>query len=30
MNNKENKIDIGNYDEDVYMMKYNQIKILRK
>ena len=30
MNNKENKKDIGNYDEDVYMMKYNEVKILRK
>lgn len=27
MNGIENKINIGNYDEDIYMMKYNEIKI---
>ena len=26
---KENKEEIGNYPKDVYMMKYNEIKILR-
>ena len=30
INKKENKIDIGNYEEDIYMMKYNEVKILRK
>lgn len=27
MNGIENKIDIGNYNEDIYMMKYNEVKI---
>lgn len=27
MNGIENKINIGNYSEDIYMMKYNEIKI---
>lgn len=27
---KENEINIGNYDEGVYMMKYNEIKIRRQ
>lgn len=27
MNGIENKINIGNYNEDIYMMKYNEIKI---
>ena len=26
----ENKKNIGNYDEDIYMMKYNEIKIVKK
>lgn len=30
MNKKENKNEIGNYDEDIYMMKYNEIKIIKK
>lgn len=30
MNNVENEKQIGNYDEDIYMMKYNEIKIVRK
>lgn len=30
MNGIENKNEIGNYDEGIYMMKYNEIKILRK
>jgi len=30
MNQIENKNQIGNYDEDVYMMKYNEVKIIRK
>ena len=24
---KKNQINIGNYDENIYMMKYNEIKI---
>lgn len=27
MNGIENKINIGNYSEDIYMMKYNEVKI---
>lgn len=27
MNGIENKINIGNYNEDIYMMKYNEVKI---
>ena len=23
----QNKVNIGNYDEDIYMMKYNEITI---
>lgn len=30
MNNKENENSIGDYDEDIYMMKYNEIKIIKK
>ena len=30
VNNIENKIEIGNYDENIYMMKYNEIKIIKK
>ena len=30
INNKENKKDIGNYKEDIYMMKYNEVKIIEK
>ena len=30
MNGIENKNGIGNYDEDVYMMKYNEVKIMKK
>ena len=30
MNNIKNKKEIGNYDDDIYMMKYNEVKILRK
>lgn len=30
LNGIENKEQIGNYDEGIYMMKYNEIKILRK
>mgnify|MGYP003571675872 CR=1 FL=1 len=30
MNNIENKNDIGNYEEDIYMMKYNDVKIIKK
>ena len=30
MNNIENKNQIGNYEEDIYMMKYNEVKIIRK
>ena len=30
LNGIENKERIGNYDEGIYMMKYNEIKILRK
>ena len=30
INGIENKEQIGNYDEGIYMMKYNEIKILRK
>lgn len=26
----ENKSEIGNYDENIYMMKYNEIKIMKK
>ena len=29
LNKVENSNQIGNYDEDVYMMKYNEIKILK-
>lgn len=29
LNKIENSNQIGNYDEDVYMMKYNEIKILK-
>lgn len=30
MNGKKNKNEIGNYEEDIYMMKYNEIKIISK
>ena len=30
MNNIENKKEIGNYEEDIYMMKYNEVKIIKK
>lgn len=30
LNGIENKEQIGNYDEGIYMMKYNEIKIIRK
>lgn len=30
MNDIENKEQIGNYEEDIYMMKYNEIKIIKK
>lgn len=30
LNDIENKEQIGNYDEGIYMMKYNEIKIIRK
>lgn len=30
MKNKENKNEIGNYEENIYMMKYNEIKIIKK
>lgn len=30
MNGIENKNEIGNYDEDIYMMKYNEVMILKK
>lgn len=30
MNNIENENQIGNYEEDIYMMKYNEVKILKK
>ena len=30
MNHIENKNEIGNYEEDIYMMKYNEIKIVRE
>lgn len=30
MSNIENKNEIGNYDENVYMMKYNEISIIKK
>lgn len=26
----ENPVDIGNYDEDIYMLKYNEVRFLRK
>lgn len=30
LNRKENKKNIGAYNEDIYMMKYNEIKIVKK
>ena len=30
MNGIENTTKIGDYDEDIYMMKYNEIKIIKK
>lgn len=30
MNKKENKKEIGNYEENIYMMKYNELKIIKK
>lgn len=30
MNNIVNEDEIGNYDENIYMMKYNEIKIIKK
>ncbi len=30
INGIENKKDIGNYEEDIYMMKYNEVKIVKK
>lgn len=30
MNGIENKNQIGNYDENIYMMKYNEVKIVKK
>lgn len=30
INGKENENQIGNYDEDIYMMKYNELRILKK
>lgn len=30
MNKKENKNEIGNYEENIYMMKYNELKIIKK
>ena len=30
MNGIENENQIGNYDEDIYMMKYNELRILKK
>ena len=30
MNNIENNVDIGNYDENIYMMKYNEIMIIKE
>ena len=30
MNKIENKSEIGNYDENIYMMKYNELKIIKK
>jgi carbamoyl-phosphate synthase large subunit len=30
MNKKENKKEIGKYEEDIYMMKYNEVKIIKK
>ena len=30
MNGKKNKNEIGNYEENIYMMKYNEIKIISK
>lgn len=29
INGIENKSEIGNYDEDIYMMKYNDVKIIK-
>lgn len=29
MNGIENKSEIGNYEEDIYMMKYNEVKIIK-
>lgn len=29
MQGKENTVEIGNYEEDIYMMKYNEIKIIK-
>lgn len=26
---KENTVEIGNYEEDIYMMKYNEIKVIK-
>ena len=25
----KNEVEIGNYDENIYMMKYNEVKIIR-
>ncbi|MBR3236572.1 ATP-grasp domain-containing protein [Candidatus Saccharibacteria bacterium] len=30
MNGIENKNEIGNYNENIYMMKYNEVKIMKK
>ena len=30
INHIENKNEIGKYDEDIYMMKYNEVKIVKK
>ena len=30
LNKIENKNEIGNYDENIYMMKYNELKIIKK
>lgn len=30
MNGVENTVEIGNYEEEIYMMKYNEVKIIKK
>ena len=30
MNGVENTVEIGNYEEEIYMMKYNEVKIIKR